>query len=286
MTDHDAVRAHPLRSKVWVLAVVALVIAGWLAVRSWRAAPFDTHGATVVREHVHSALLDRDLEQITILPKGFRTADRRALLVLLHGRGDAPAGRVTSALMTALGAAGKQAPVVLLANGGDASYYHDRNEGPWGSYLSEQLIPATVSRFSLDESRIAYAGISMGGAGALDLVRQSGRRQCGVAALAPALWRAVSQTPAGAYDDADDFARHDVLGAATNDPAALHGTPVYLVVGEGDPFRETTAALAAALRPGPSPVQLVTAPGGHEGAFWDAHMGEVVRWLTGRLAAC
>ena len=77
-----------------------------------------------------------------------------------------------------------------------------------------------------------------------------------------------------------------MLGAATDEPAALQGTPVYLVVGEDDPFRDTTAALADALRPGPSPVELVTAPGGHDAAFWDAHMGEVVSWLSGRLTRC
>ena len=195
MTDHGGgpARAQPRRPTAWVLvAVVALVVVGVLVVRSRLVGSLDLHGATVVREEVHSALLDRDLEQITVLPSGFRKTDHRALVVLLHGRGDAPAGRVNTALTAALDAAGKRAPVVLLANGGESSYYHDRDDGPWGSYLSEELIAATVSRFSLDQSRIAYAGISMGGAGALELVHQSSARQCGVAALAPALWRAAS----------------------------------------------------------------------------------------------
>jgi S-formylglutathione hydrolase FrmB len=269
-----------------VAAACVLTVAGVATLLSAGGRTVDTHGATVVHERVHSALLDRDLEQVVVLPKGFSKTDRRGLLVLLHGRGDSPAGRVTTALLTALAAAGPRAPVVLIAHGGEASYYHDRADGPWVSYLSEELIPATVSRFRLDGSRIAYAGISMGGFGALELVRQSGERQCGVAAMAPALWDAAAKTPAGAFDDPDDFAAHDVLGAVSDDPSALHGTPVLLMVGEDDPFREATAALADALEHGPTRVEHVVAPGGHDGAFWEGHTDEVVAWLSEQLARC
>jgi S-formylglutathione hydrolase FrmB len=268
-----------------LLALVAVLVVGWLGWSRSTGSP-DTLGATILRERTHSELLDRDLEQVIALPEGFSKADRRGLLVLLHGRGDSPAGRANAALLAALGAGGPRAPVVLVANGGEASYYHDRADGPWGSYLSEELIPATVARFGLNSSRIAFAGISMGGFGALEQVRLSGERQCGVAAMAPALWDDAAKTPAGAFDDADDFAAHDVLGAVGDDPSALHGTPVFLVVGQDDPFRATTAALAAALEPGPSRVEHVVAAGGHDGAFWDAHTGAVVAWLSKQLARC
>jgi enterochelin esterase-like enzyme len=265
----------------WVVVVaVGLVVGGAFVARQLR--PVETYGATIVSTQVHSDLLDRDLEQVTVLPAGFRKADRRPLLVLLHGRGDSPAGRANGALMEALASAGEAAPVVLLANGGEASYYHDRDDGPWGSYVVDELIPATVTRYGLNRSRVVYAGISMGGYGALEMVRASGQRQCGVAAMAPALWPTAAQTPDGAFDDAEDFASHDVYGAV----AALHGTPVFLVVGEEDPFAPITTALVDELRPGPSKVEFQTAPGEHDAGFWDAHTDEVVQWAARRLARC
>ncbi len=221
-----------MRRPVATIALAVAAVVAVIGVQRWR--PLDTRGANVVREQVPSALLGRDLEQIVVLPRGFRRADQRPLVVLLHGRGDSPGGRLNTPLMEALEAAGDDAPAVLIANGGESSYYHDRDDGPWRSYLADELVSATVSRFSLDPSRVAYAGISMGGYGALEQVRQSGSRQCAVAAIAPALFETAAQTPAGAFDDAEDFAAADVLGAAVEDPDALHGTPVYLSVGEQD----------------------------------------------------
>jgi enterochelin esterase-like enzyme len=277
-------RHRTLRPWAVVVVAVALVAGGAFVARQLR--PVETYGATIVSTQVHSDLLDRDLEQITVLPAGFRKADRRPLLVLLHGRGDSPAGRANGALMEALASAGDAAPAVLLANGGEASYYHDRDDGPWGSYVVDELIAVTVTRYGLNRSRVVYAGISMGGYGALEMVRASAQRQCGVAAMAPALWPSASQTPDGAFDDAEDFVSHDVYGAVADDPAALHGTPVFLVVGEDDPFAPITTRLADRLRAGPSKVEFHTAPGGHDSAFWDAHAREVVAWAASRSARC
>lgn len=91
-------------------------------------------------------------------------------------------------MMTALDGAGRDAPVVLLANGGDHSFYHDRRDGPWGSYVLHELLPATVQEYSLDPGRVAFAGISMGGFGALHLATRVRQAPCGVASIAPALW--------------------------------------------------------------------------------------------------
>lgn len=263
-----------------LLAVVGVTVA------LQRATTPDNRGAGIVRERFHSDLLARDLEQIVVLPRGFDESDRRPLLVVLHGRGDSPAGRLNDPLLAALAAAGDDAPVVLLANGGESSYYHDRSDGPWGAYLSDELIPDVVERFSLDGRRTAVAGISMGGFGALEWVRRSGQRQCAVAAMAPALWANAADTPAGAFDDAEDFEEHDLLGEVGADAAALHSTPVYLTVGTDDPFRASTAELAAALEEGGTPVQHVVAEGGHNSQFWDGQIDEVMRWVDERLARC
>ena len=277
--------ATPDRWRLLAVAAIGVVTALAVIVTQVRGQA-DTHGSQVVRDTVLSDQHDRYLEQVWVLPPGFERSDRRGLLVLLHGRGDSPAGRANPALTAALADAGDRAPVVLIANGGDHSYYHDRDDGPWGSYIVRELIPSTIERFGVDGSRVVFAGISMGGFGALELTRASGARACAVAALAPALWHDAAQTPEGAFDDAADFAEHDVLGAATADPAALHGTPLYLAVGEDDPFLQTTTELASALQRGQSRVLLRIAPGGHDAEFWDGHIDEVVRWAVDGLADC
>jgi len=51
----------------------------------------------------------------------------------------------------------------------------------------------------------------MGGFGALDLARLAPSRFCAVGAHSAALWFSGGETPAGAFDDAADFERHDLI---------------------------------------------------------------------------
>jgi pimeloyl-ACP methyl ester carboxylesterase len=53
--------------------------------------------------------------------------------------------------------------------GGDHSYWHDRSDGAWGSYVVNEVIPQVTQRFDADPQRVAVGGISMGGFGAFDL---------------------------------------------------------------------------------------------------------------------
>ena len=136
----------------------------------------------------------------------------RELLVFLHGRGSPPDSNLRQPLFDALHDLGRRAPNVLLADGGDHSYWHDRRDGKWGTSVLREAIPAALARSHADERRIAIGGISMGGFGALDLARLAPRRFCAVGAHAAALWFSAADTPSGAFDDAEDFARHDVIG--------------------------------------------------------------------------
>jgi hypothetical protein len=51
----------------------------------------------------------------------------------------------------------------------------------------------------------------MGGFGALDLARLAPSRFCAVGAHSAALWFSGGETPAGAFDAAADFERHDLI---------------------------------------------------------------------------
>jgi poly(3-hydroxybutyrate) depolymerase len=206
----------------------------------------------------------------------------RPLLVFLHGRGADPGGLLGGDLDQALEALGRRAPNVLFPSGGESSYWHDRRDGPWGRYVLEEAIPAAVRRLQADPRRVAIGGFSMGGFGALDLARLHPGRFCAVGGHAAALWPTGGETPEGAFDDAEDFARHDVLGAAA------HGWPfgrarVWLDVGRDDPFRAAYTDLARRLG---SRAHFTLWPGEHQAAHVERHFSRTLRFYASALAAC
>jgi S-formylglutathione hydrolase FrmB len=177
----------------------------------------------------------------------------------------------------------RRAPVVLIPSGGKHSYFHDRVDGRWGSYIVREAIPAALRRARANGHRIAIGGISMGGFGAFDLARLHPRVFCAVGGHAAAMWFRGADTPDGAFDDAEDFARHDVL------EVARRGNPyremrIWIDVGRDDPFRETDSALAQRLRRNGGRVTFRLHGGGH-GGFKD-RMGQYLSFYASALADC
>src|ERR1043166_5271862 len=147
---------------VLVLAVVAiLAVAGaWIGVRRALRGYSSTRGADVVRFTLHSRLVHRDLHEILVLPDGGGRG--RELLVFLHGRGSGPSSNLRQPLFDELHALGRRAPVILLADGGDHSYWHDRRDVRWGTSVLREAIPAALRRSGANRRRVAIGGISMG----------------------------------------------------------------------------------------------------------------------------
>jgi S-formylglutathione hydrolase FrmB len=133
-----------------------------------------------------------------------------------------------------------------------------------------------VARLHADGARVAIGGESMGGFGALDLARLHPRRFCAVGGHSAALWRSGDETAAGAFDDAADFARHDVVNA----PFPFRG-PVWLDVGASDPFRAADTAFARA-----HGLRLHVWPGGHEGDYWASNLRAYLRLYAQALRSC
>ena len=61
----------------------------------------------------------------------------------------------------------------------------------------------------------------MGGFGAYDLARLYPGTFCAVGGDSAALWRNGGESAQGAFDNAEDFARHDVIGAARGAPIPI-----------------------------------------------------------------
>jgi S-formylglutathione hydrolase FrmB len=229
---------------------------------------------------IDSKAVGRKLPVRVVVPAGADTGPARPLLVFLHGRGGNERSSLGDPLFAALGRLGRRAPVVAFPYGGDHSYWHRRASGDWESYVLDEVIPAVGRRVRVDTRRVAIGGISMGGFGAYDIARRHPRRFCAAGGHSPALWQNAGDTAPGAFDDAADFRRHDVIAAARR--GAFGRMPVWLDAGSADPFRPGDGAFDAALRR----TRMHTWPGGHDGAYWSAHMGAYLRFYARELGRC
>lgn len=245
-----------------------------------------TYGTKVVHYTLTSKLLHRSLPEVAIVPPG---GGKRWLLVLLHGRHDTsgassllglrhvrtgPESMLSNQLLQAVAKLGLRAPVVVLLNGGGHSYYHDRSDGPWGSMILQEAIPDALRRFDTRD-RVGIGGISMGGFGALHLAAVDPKRFCAVGVRSAALWTSGAQTPAGAFDDAADFDRTDVFAAARE--GRFSGLPVWIDDGTHDPFIQADTELAHVLH-----ATFHTWPGGHDDAYWQAHVPAYLAFFADR----
>src|SRR4051794_20536306 len=246
--------------------LVLLLIAAAVAATTLFAGP-DKHGASVRHFDVKSRYVGRTLHEIGVVPGGGADGGRRPLLVFLHGRGLAPSSLLSDEFYAGLARLGSQAPIVVALDGGDHSYWHDRRGGRWGSYVLREAIPAAVRELGADGARVAIGGISMGGYGAFELAREARPgRFCAVGGHSPAFWSSAAQTAPGAFDDAADFARHDVYGYVRTSTHPYSPTPLWIDRGTRDPFGPYDAEIVRALKARGARLVSHVWPGEHTGS--------------------
>jgi S-formylglutathione hydrolase FrmB len=269
-----------MRRLIVLAAAIAIIAGAFLALDG----SVDTHGARVLRFTIDSRFVPQALPVTAVVPAG-TTAGRRPLLVFLHGKGEDQDSNLDDAMFAALARLGARAPDVVFPSGGADSYWHDRADGKWGAYVMNEVIGQTVRRLHADPRRVAIGGMSMGGFGALNLARLHPGRFCAVGADSAALWVRGGDSAAGAFDDAEDFARNDVIGAARRgDP--YRGMAVWIDVGTDDPFRANDTLLAGELRHDGQPVAFHVWPGGHGQDYWQRHWNSYLAFYAGALARC
>jgi S-formylglutathione hydrolase FrmB len=171
---------------------------------------------------------------------------------------------LSQSLFDALHDLGNRAPVVLLPDGGDHSYWHNRANGKWGSMVLREIVPR--------HGRVAIGGISMGGYGALLL--GSERRFCAIGGHSPGLWFSGADSAAGAFDDAEDYARHDIV-----DHPPRYSAPVWIDVGTEDPFHDAAVHYAHEVH-----ARLHVWPGGHNSGYWHSHMRQYLAFYAAHCA--
>jgi S-formylglutathione hydrolase FrmB len=269
-----------MRIGLALLALAAVAVAAVALARSPRREDGEA-GVTVHRYELRSRFVDKTLRQVAAIPPG--GGEGRPLLVFLHGRGnDGEESNANGAFMRALAAQGDRAPVVVFPNGGESSYWHKRRSGDWARYVLDEVIPQAVRRFGADRGRVAIGGISMGGYGAYEIARLRPKRFCAVGGHSAANWLEAGASAPGAFDDAEDFARHDVVGLAQErGRRPWRRAALWLDSGDRDPFLAADKAFAAALG-----MRLRVSPGGHDGAYWRRHYRDYLRFYARALARC
>lgn len=272
---------------VVVLAVVAYAIFR-VADHFWpvgnvRTGTHAAHGATIDRYDIRSRYVHRSLPQALVAPPGGGTG--RPLLVFLHGKTsgyDGNESNVNGDFLAALASLGRDAPDVVFPSGGPDSYWHARGSGDWGAYVLREVIPDAVRRLHADGHRVAIGGISMGGFGAFDVARRAPGRFCAIGGHSAAMWLRGADTAPGAFDDAQDFARNDLVATAQLHGRAPWGAArLWLDGGTADPFRSADEALAKALG-----IPMHHWAGGHDGTYWRAHYATYLRFYAAALRKC
>lgn len=243
------------------------------------------NGAQLVHLTIDSRAVGEDLGVNVIVPALPGPRVKRGLLVYLHGRGGYE-GTFNDAVLRGLPLLHGRGPVVAFPAGGDHGYWHNRTEGDWDAYVMDEVIPLVVRRFGIDPNRLAIGGISMGGFGAFDIALHHPGRFCAVGGHSPALWFEGGETAPGAFDDAADFERNDVVGAVQADPEAFGDAKVWIDYGTEDPFRVYDEGFVAAVRAGDTDLTAHSWSGAHEGGYWDEHWPDYQRFYQDALKWC
>lgn len=249
--------------------------------------PVDTHGTVVEQIAIQSKAVGGAQTVGVVVPPGVESHPRPPLLVLLHGKDETVATYTEDeAFFKALAKLGANAPIVAFPEGSGDSYWHDRASGDWGSLVIDEVIPAVVHQFGADPRRVAIGGISMGGFGAYDLALHDPGRFCAVGGHSPALWLRGADTAPGAFDNAEDFTRNDVIATVRSDPGAFGPIPIWNDAGSEDPFGISDTALDGALEAGGADLTSHTWPGGHERSYWDSHWSAYLHFYANALKRC
>jgi S-formylglutathione hydrolase FrmB len=276
------------RLAITAAAIAAAVAVLWAVASLTLLAGPDTHGASVEELTVKSEAVVGEHPVSVVLPEGAEGESGRPLLLFLHGRsGDSETYTDNEPFFEALRAQGDQAPIVAFPDGGKSSYWHDRADGAWAKYLIEEVVPQVAEEFGADRRKVAVGGISMGGFGALNLAAQHPGLFCAAGGHSPALFLSGGESAAGAFDDAEDFDRNDVISTAREDAGAFAGTPVWLDAGKRDPFVPGVAAMGEALSANGSDLTVKSGwRGGHDEEYWNAHWADYLGFYATALAEC
>lgn len=195
-------------------------------------------------------------------------------VIALHGMDSDAAGVMGLGVEDALAkvvAEGASPFAVVAADGGN-SFWHRRASGEdSGAMILDELLPMLAGK-GIDTTRVAFMGWSMGGYGSLLLGSRLGpERTAGICAISPALYMTYWGAPAVAFDGIEDWRENTVFGRPE-----LSSIPLRVDCGIGDGFYVASRQFVNHLDTPPAGGFY---PGGHDAAFWRAHLADELSWL-------
>ena len=228
-------------------------------------------GARVGYEELESASMKRNVRWGLALPEG----DPKALVLCMHGRGATASFAFDDIGVHQFVRQRGSHWAVAAADGGSSSYWHRRRDGSDPQQMIfDELLPEILRR--IGEVPVVLLGWSMGGYGALLGASRRPHQVNAVAVAAPALFRSFNSAARGAFDNARDFAEHDVFRALPT----LREVHVRIDCGEDDPFAPMVRKLADQL----PDAQAEFGAGFHDAATWRHRLPNQLRFFERSLS--
>jgi len=233
-----------------------------------------------------SEALGGTVQYFIYLPPGYRDDDRRyPVLYLLHGgSGDKEEWVAYGAIdaVDRLITAREIRPLIVVLPWGDWGYWMNQIDGlAWGDYASRDLVHHIDSAFRTlpDPAHRAIGGLSMGGAGALQLAFNHPEVFGGAGAHSPSL-REEGDLPF--MGTGEEYARRDPIHLAGAAPG-IDQVRIWIDIGEDDPWRERAELLHRALEERGIAHAWHLLPGGHEGEYWQRNLVDYLRFYDQAL---
>ncbi|HEX2574931.1 MAG TPA: alpha/beta hydrolase-fold protein [Aquihabitans sp.] len=222
----------------------------------------------------------RDTRWIVSYPPGSSADADLPVVVVLHGKGgDADSAFDDLGLDRFLAdeTAAGMAPIAVASVDGGDTYWHPRQDGSdSGAMVTDELLPLLAVR-GLRTDRLGLLGWSMGGYGSLRLAADRPAEVAAVATSSAAIWRRWEDSSPGAFDDAEDFARHDLFAAVDR----LDDVPIRMACGTNDPFIGGNRALADQL----TGAATSFGAGDHRPGYWRTQVPAHLRFLAAQITA-
>jgi enterochelin esterase-like enzyme len=224
-----------------------------------------------------SPALGREMSYYTYLPADYAAAKRRyPVLYMLHGGGASKDEWPTYGLVDAVDrliASSDISPMIVVLPQGDMGYWvNQANGGPrWGDYLTHDVVGNVDATFRTiaDRDHRAIGGLSMGGAGALQLAFNNPDTFRVVAAHSPSLHLDDGTFPI--LGSGLDFAKREPLKLAAEAPG-LEALDIWIDAGDQDPWLERDEMLHQTLTDRGIIHHWAILTGGHEGPYWHRNL--------------
>jgi S-formylglutathione hydrolase FrmB len=244
------------------------------------APPVPAETAVLQARTFRSAARDKDVNLLVMTAQA--AVKGLPVVILLHGLGGnarAGLGHRLDRHLAHVVAQGTP-PFALVAVDGDDTYWHPRASGDDPQKMITDEVLPRLRKQGFRTDRIGLLGWSMGGYGALLLAQTLGSsRVTAVAASSPAVFSSyvnAKATNAQAFDDAGDFARHDVSAGLNR----LDGVSTWIDCGHSDPFADVTGRLRSRLH---EPAGGLF-EGCHDGSYWGRRAQGQLTFLGRHLA--